>query len=65
MNNALVLKILACVDIRELKLLSTIAFILLHVLTSDHQQLIELLQDLDLEDGGQPRDVGQRVLYDV
>lgn len=33
--------------------------------TCDHEQLFELLQDLDLEHGGQARDVCQGVLDDV
>ena len=33
--------------------------------TCDHQQLVQLLQDLDLEDGGQAGDVRQRVLDHV
>lgn len=32
------------------------------VLTCDHEQFVELFENLDLEDGGQARDVSQRVL---
>lgn len=34
-------------------------------LTDDHQQLLLLFNDVDLEDRSQTRDVGQRVLDDV
>lgn len=37
----------------------------MRVLTCDHEQFVELFENLDLEDGGQARDVSQRVLNHI